>query len=557
MPKRSRPPPTPRARERESTPPLPPYEPPTSTLTTLSHQPTTAPALSALLATHTSSTLKTHLQHAQEKLTDAAGEINERLTDAKERSKKARERRRNLRSHTSGNNNNDGGEGDGSEEEEEEEEGGIEEFEERVNATTKILEETIRGVIDKEVRGEEVGRVIAGLEGGVVERMRVRGVRRSQRGVQLRRRRRGLRGDDEEEDGSEEEEGEEEEGVDVDEDEEGAVPFLAQFEEELQGKMEEYNGLSLTRRYTTNNSYIGFYKIIHEAKHIGDEIPPPPHPSTWFSHLEDHHPHSQPPSHHPSTSTTTTTTSASTRQTKTTTTRSHPRHPSPSASEDDEIAIQTERISLKCPLTLLPFRDPVSSTKCPHSFEREAIFTMIGGSNQMVPDPRGSSGSSGSISAGGGGGRARKRVRSVKCPVCEVQLTEFDLRSDPVLVRRVKRAEMAELREREREMLGESQDHDGDGQDDDGGGGGGKRKRSGRRGSAVEVDDGDDDDDGESGDDEGEKRIRVKRERGMSVAAAAAAARIKQERAESMVDVEEVDLDGEEEGEGYDSMYDE
>ncbi|PYH34355.1 SUMO ligase MMS21 [Aspergillus neoniger CBS 115656] len=542
MPKRSRPPPTPRARERESTPPLPPYEPPTSTLTTLSHQPTTAPALSALLATHTSSTLRTHLQHAQEKLTDAAGEINERLTDAKERSKKAKERRRNLRSHTFGYNNGEGEE-DGSEEEEEE--GGIEEFEERVNATTKILEETIRGVIDKEVRGEEVGRVIAGLEGGVVERMRVRGVRRSQRGVQLRRR----RGRGDEEDGSEEEgeEGGEEEGVDVDEDEEGAVPFLAQFEDELRGKMEEYNGLSLTRRYTTNNSYIGFYKIIHEAKHIGDEIPPPPHPSTWFSHLED--PHSKPPSHHPSTTSTTTTNTTNSRKP----TRSRPQ-PSPSASEDndddDEIAIQTERISLKCPLTLLPFRDPVSSTKCPHSFEREAIFTMIGGSNQMVPDPRGSSGSSGS--GGGGGGRARKRVRSVKCPVCEVQLTEFDLRSDPVLVRRVKRAEMAELREREREMLGESQDHDGDG--DQGEGGGGKRKRSGRRGSAVEVDDGDDDDNS-GDDDDGEERIRVKRERGMSVAAAAA--RIKQERAGSMVGVEEVDLDGEEEGEEYDSMYDE
>lgn len=251
MPKRSRPPApaptsTPRRRDRDSTPPLPPYEPPTSTLTTLSHQPTTAPALSALLATHTSSTLKTHLQHAQEKLTDAAGEINERLTDAKERSKKAKERRRNLRSHTFGNNNNDGEE-DGSEEEEEE--GGIEEFEERVNATTKILEETIRGVIDKEVRGEEVGRVIAGLEGGVVERMRVRGVRRSQRGVQLRRRRGRGRGDEDDGSEEEEEEGGEEEGGDVDEDEEGAVPFLAQFEEGLQGKMEEYNGLSLTRRY--------------------------------------------------------------------------------------------------------------------------------------------------------------------------------------------------------------------------------------------------------------------------------------------------------------------
>ncbi|GKZ99679.1 mRNA cap guanine-N7 methyltransferase [Aspergillus niger] len=540
MPKRSRPPPptaTPgpsgrnRNRDRDTTPPLPPYQPPTSTLTTLSHQPTTAPALSALLATHTSSTLKTHLQHAQEKLTDAAGEINERLTDAKERSKKSRERRRNLRSHTLENNNNgDGVDEEGGDSEDE----GIEEFEERVAQTTKVLEETIRGVIDAEVRGEELGRVISRLEGGVAERVRVRGVRRSQRGIG--RRLRGHHGEDEED--------EEEEGVDVDvdEDEEGAVPFLAQFEDELRGKMEEYEGLSLTRRYSTNNSYIGFYKIIHEAKHIGDEIPPPPHPSTWFAHLEEPHSQSQPQSH-PSTSTSASTTT--TRQTRPT--RARPQPPSEEEDDDDnddEIAIQTERISLKCPLTLLPFRDPVTSTKCPHSFEREAIFTMISGSNQMVPDPRGSSGS----------GRA-KRVRSVKCPVCEVQLTEFDLRSDPVLVRRVKRAEMAELRRREREMLDDGEDDQDGG---DGGGGGGKRKRSGRRrGSAVEVDDGDSDDD--SGEDDGVERIRVKRERGMSVAA-----RIKQERAVSMVgvgdgDVEEVDMDEEGGGEegGYDSMYDE
>ncbi|KAI2889153.1 hypothetical protein CBS63078_307 [Aspergillus niger] len=543
MPKRSRPPPptaTPgpsgrnRNRDRDTTPPLPPYQPPTSTLTTLSHQPTTAPALSALLATHTSSTLKTHLQHAQEKLTDAAGEINERLTDAKERSKKSRERRRrNIRSHTLENNNNNGEgvdeEGGDSEDE------GIEEFEERVAQTTKVLEETIRGVIDAEVRGEELGRVISGLEGGVAERVRVRGVRRSQRGIG--RRLRGHHGEDEED-----EDGEEGVDVDVDEDEEGAVPFLAQFEDELRGKMEEYEGLSLTRRYSTNNSYIGFYKIIHEAKHIGDEIPPPPHPSTWFAHLEDPHSQSQPQSH-PSASTSTSTTT--TRQTRPT--RARPQPPSEEEEDDDgddEIAIQTERISLKCPLTLLPFRDPVTSTKCPHSFEREAIFTMISGSNQMVPDPRGSSGT----------GRA-KRVRSVKCPVCEVQLTEFDLRSDPVLMRRVKRAEMAELRRREREMLDDGEDDQDGG---DGGGGGGKRKRSGRRrGSAVEVDDGDSDDD--SGEDDGVERIRVKRERGMSVAA-----RIKQERAVSMVgdgdgDVEEVDMDEEGGGEegGYDSMYDE
>ncbi|PYI11322.1 hypothetical protein BO78DRAFT_425832 [Aspergillus sclerotiicarbonarius CBS 121057] len=518
---------TPRARQRDGTPPLPAYEPPTCSLAHLTAQPGTHPALVALQTSHTASSLKTHLQHAQEKLTDAAGEINERLTDARERERRVGERRRkfggsegvNVRDgdgdgdgedNETGedeNENEDGsGSGSGSGNEEGGSDGGVSAFEKAVSETTTQLEESMRGSIDAEVRFENVGKVLGAMERGVTGLMqRRRNSRRTRAGHAAH---------------ENEEEEEEEEGR---EDGDGAEPLLVQFETGVDDKEGVWGGLSLTERYSTNNAYIGFYRIIHDAKHTGEDIPPPPHPSTWFAHLE------QP-----------TTTTSSARPSRTPTSRSSNRpsnrshrshHTSAEEEKDDEIAIQTERLSLKCPLTLLPFTDPVSSTKCPHSFEREAITDMIARSKHTVPDPR--------AAAASGGGRVR-RVRSAKCPVCEVMLTEFDLRSDPVLARRVKRA-LAVQRE---------EDEDEDEGEDGGEGASGKRKRRGREIELGSEDEEDEDGDGDDGDN-GEERIRVKRERGVSVA------RIKRERGMSVAvgdvevidDVEEVEGEGEYEGE--------
>ncbi|KAF7590296.1 hypothetical protein BBP40_002989 [Aspergillus hancockii] len=208
--------------------------------------------------------------------------------------------------------------------------------------------------------------------------------------------------------------------------------------DELLGeKNAQWDGLSLTQRYSSNNAYIGFYRIIHEAKHPGDDIPPLPHASTWFSHLEDP------------------TAAAPDRRTR--------NRRSPSPADSDEIAIESERISLKCPLTLLTFREPVTSTKCPHSFEREAIEDMMAHSSTTVPAPQ----------SAGAAGRSARRVRSVKCPVCSVVLTTADLRPDPVLVRRVRRYEAALQREEEDEELDDvdgdsdsNEDEDEDGRQD-------------------------------------------------------------------------------------------
>ncbi|GAB1215230.1 hypothetical protein ATERTT37_004416 [Aspergillus terreus] len=397
-----------RGRPRSTTPPLPPYEPPLIPLHNTGHA-----KLITLLKSQSLRQLKTHLQHAEEKLTDSAGEVNERLTDSRLRYEKQKERRRARRPRQ-----NDSGEqaesaaaalddaddnDDGDEEHER-----LMQLEEQVTGVTGQLEAAMRRTIDAEVKVDSLAGVMGRFETEAEQASLAprRATRRTRRHINA------------DEDGDDDGDGDD---ADYDPAEgEGAEAPSQKLQTSLAESNARWDGLSLTERYATNNAYIGFYRIIHEAKHPGDDIPPLPHASTWFMHLEepagaaaDEHGHR-------------------------TRTRGGQRARSASPADSDDIAIERERISLKCPLTLLPFRDPVTSTKCPHSFEREAIEGMIASSATTAPAPAGS--------------RAR-RVRSVKCPVCSEVLMAADLRSDPVLLRRVRRAEAATRREAEEEEL--------------------------------------------------------------------------------------------------------
>lgn len=80
--------------------------------------------------------------------------------------------------------------------------------------------------------------------------------------------------------------------------------------------------------------------------------------------------------------------------------------------DDDDLEVASERISLKCPVTLLPMRQPVSSRKCPHSFEQAAILELLAVSRERAP----------------GDGRG-KMQNAMKCPVCEVVSTSDFLRT--------------------------------------------------------------------------------------------------------------------------------
>lgn len=70
--------------------------------------------------------------------------------------------------------------------------------------------------------------------------------------------------------------------------------------------------------------------------------------------------------------------------------------------DDDDLAVASERVSIKCPLTLLPMKEPVTSQKCPHSFEKGVILDMINRSDITLE------------------GSGRRGVKALKCPVCVV-----------------------------------------------------------------------------------------------------------------------------------------
>lgn len=229
-------------------------------------------------------------------------------------------------------------------------------------------------------------------------------------------------------------------------------------------------------RYAQNNNYVGFYRIVHDSKHPGDEIPPVPHPSTWFSHLE----------------------SLTAADGGASPVHGRIRDDQSPDDEDEEVAIERERISLKCPLTFSTFEDPVKSTKCVHSFERRAIEDLIRNSTMTV------AAGDQDFQGGGRGARAR-RVRAVQCPVCSVTLTLNDLKRDPVLLRRVLRAKAAEQREEEDAQFEGTRHH---------------RKGGRKSGFTIASDDDDevsidddDEDEDEMEDEEQDMRTRIKRER--------------------------------------------
>ncbi|KAL1861232.1 hypothetical protein Plec18170_001747 [Paecilomyces lecythidis] len=469
------------------------------------YQPLSAPlnpkgqrALAALLQSQSFRHLKAHLRHASEKLTDTAGETNDRLTEAQQRFQRRQQRKREARAAREGQDDADPDQDEGEDEEAQK----LAEKEEKVKEITARLEEKMREVVDAEVKLEGLTNVLGDLAREAEAAETANAIRtRTRRGA--RRRNPDEMDDDEEED--EDYEASPERGTG-----ESDEPPSKRLHDRLAENTEKWEGLSLRERYvrrlilrvpfsfqsspavhiyydifqptnelryTTNNDYIGFYRIVHDAKHPGDDIPPPPHPSTWFSHLEDPNAVARG-------------ISSPARRTR----RGRNRSASPAGSED--IAIERERISLKCPLTLLTFKDPVTSTKCPHSFERQAIEDMLAHSSTTEPVPSRD-------------GSRPRRVRSVKCPVCSVSLTLQDLRPDAVLLRRVRRAE------REAESEDESDEDQTE-----------RRRRKGGRKSGFTVASSDVDDDDEMEVDSDRRSARVKTEETV---------RVKQERARQSV----------------------
>lgn len=74
--------------------------------------------------------------------------------------------------------------------------------------------------------------------------------------------------------------------------------------------------------------------------------------------------------------------------------------------DDSDIEIEAENINIKCPITLLVMKEPVTSRKCPHSFEKDAIEDMIRHCSLQI--------------GGSGSGRRNDGTPALKCPVCSL-----------------------------------------------------------------------------------------------------------------------------------------
>ncbi|KAL6153843.1 hypothetical protein ACJQWK_02061 [Exserohilum turcicum] len=118
------------------------------------------------------------------------------------------------------------------------------------------------------------------------------------------------------------------------------------FASRIQRDKDAYTSLSLTARYARNNDYRDFKRLVHDAKY-GDHGPVLGHEDTWFTEAGSPAP-------------------GITNRTE-----------GGEFDDDDDIVVDRATISTRCPITYQQFKEPYSSNKCPHTFEKNAILEMI------------------------------------------------------------------------------------------------------------------------------------------------------------------------------------
>lgn len=337
---------------------------------------------------------------------NTAGLINDALHDREEHVRKRKLKRARLAE------NGDAcilGEGDDGEAE-------LEALRAKVDAMTQRMEKSVRQIIDGRVYVEDLEGNLNYLKQNAMQltqqQSQMQQTQQMQRSHAQRQRQRRRDSADDDED---------------DEDEEAYSPSPTPLDDpnieitgpsillstRLAASKTKYQALPHSTRYAQNNTYIGFRRMVHDAQHPGDDAPPLPNATSWFTSSGSPAP------------------GITSREQLTGPAGGRKGEGGAGGGEedsDDDIAIAREKLSTKCPLTLQEFRDPVTSAKCPHSFEREAILEMVRASVVRV---------------GQQGGRAGER--GVQCPVtgCDEMLTASDLRPDALLIRRIRRIQQS------------------------------------------------------------------------------------------------------------------
>lgn len=219
-------------------PELPPYQTPSAPLSTDLQR-----KLADLVTSGEYNDLQIHLDHAVKTLTNSAGEVNERLTEARVRYERNKERRR-KRDATEDSNDDEEEAGDNTEAADQERLG---EFERKAEAVTDQLEQRMRAIIDSETR-------LRGIHDSMLK------VSREEEEVPptafLPRQTRGHRRRREQDDDEEDSLGEDSQDVDYEDAQERKArernaknPPTRRFKDALQKEAEDWNAMSLTARY--------------------------------------------------------------------------------------------------------------------------------------------------------------------------------------------------------------------------------------------------------------------------------------------------------------------
>jgi hypothetical protein len=257
------------------------------------------------------------------------------------------------------------------------EERAMQELQERVEGATAKLEESMRALIDSGIGAQRIDDTLdwlrqhapRQLEEEFQTQMTQRVTQRQSQMDSQRRRRRDADGD---EDMSEEEElddGPTPGPTPLDGTRITLTGVSELFANRQQRQKDTYTSLSLTARYARNNEYRDFKRIVHDAKY-GDAGPALGHEDTWFTETGS-----------PAPGITNTQRGA--------------------FDDDDDIIVDKATISTRCPITFQQFKEPYTSTKCPHTFEKNAIVDMIRTSPNTV----------------GAGGPRGGGMKAVSCPV--------------------------------------------------------------------------------------------------------------------------------------------
>ncbi|KIX96515.1 uncharacterized protein Z520_07781 [Fonsecaea multimorphosa CBS 102226] len=413
-----------------------------------------------------------HLKKAAQLLTDMTGELNDRAYLRRARHSKEKARRREA----ANNGTEDGGAG--AEENEEdpavaEADARYEEFQRKVEALTKRMDLSIRGVIDDMAWLAEYPATLKAVVEKAQESMgEPRRDHQTQSLTQRTRQRRRVvdDGDEAAEQNQNEEEEEQEDDNDVDagpssrsRHQTSMLPTIhpadtphISLSTALTQQARTWTSKTLTERYARNNDYRGWYRVLYDAKNPGESAPPMPNESLWFAAEEGriNSLSSSQRRHHPQGSNADETSMTEEEE------------------DEDEVEIAAEKTRLKCPITLLPYIDPVTSKNCNHSYERAAILSMLSTSTDFAPFTQDQLAELSQL-GNNQKQRARRereiRIKQVKCPECNTPLIEADLVDNPALKRRVARLLAQERRDNlatsdvDGESHSDDDDDDGDG----------------------------------------------------------------------------------------------